>query len=267
MSDYLLDKDFTVPKNRLVIKESIQDPATLEYLEKIKIKKGWHCLELGGGAGSVTAWLCEKVGVKGKVTVIDLDIRFLDRLSYENLEIIKQNISDYDFGTEKYNLVHGRDILMHIENRNEILEKISNAVKSNGWILLEEPDVSIDTPDPLVPEYEKKLYEKVTSNIYLYLQRKGIDPYYGATLPGRLRNIGFTSLMAEGRVQMYTGGINQQKTPHIMAFEQLEDALISDGFLLKSEFTDFLKLFEDDNFAWKEGFTMSVWGKKLKSKI
>jgi ubiquinone/menaquinone biosynthesis C-methylase UbiE len=265
MSDYLLDKELMEARNRLTIKENIQDSATLEYFEKIDIEKDWHCLELGGGAGSITSWLCKKVGLNGLVSVIDIDTRFLERLNFNNLDIIKANISDYDFGVENYNLIHGRDALMHIENRNEVLKKLYKSVKNNGWILLEEPDVSVDTPDPTLSEYEKNLYNRVTSAIYLFLQRKGIDPYFGATLLSKLREIGFTLLHAEGRVQMYLGGIGKQKSPHIMAFEQLEEALISNEYLTKKEFTDFLKLFKNNKFAWREGLTMSVWGKKIKS--
>jgi ubiquinone/menaquinone biosynthesis C-methylase UbiE len=267
MSDYLLDKEFIKAKDRLTIKEYIQDPATLEYLEKIDIQKDWHCLELGGGAGSITSWLCKKVGEYGLVSVIDLDTRFLEQLNYNNLKVIKANISDYNLGVENFNLIHGRDVLMHIENRDEVLIKLFNAVKSDGWILLEEPDVSVDTPDLLVSEQDKKLYKKVTDAIYQYLQIKGFDPYYGATLLGKLRKVGFTLLHAEGRVQMYVGGSNQQKSPHVLAFEQLSDELILNKYFTKDEFSDFLKLFEDNNFAWREGLTMSVWGKKTKGII
>jgi ubiquinone/menaquinone biosynthesis C-methylase UbiE len=262
VSDYLLDKKYIEAKNRLTIKENIQDPATLDYLEKIGIKNGWHCLELGGGAGSITAWLCEKVGVNGRIEVIDTETRFLERLNYKNLEVIKADISGYDFGAEKYDLIHGRDILLHIRNRDKVLEKLCGAVKNNGWILLEEPDTSADTPDPLLSGYEKNLYNKVTDALYHFLQRKGVDPYYGASLLSKLKKLGFTSLNAEGRVQMFTGGYDMPKTPHIMAFEQLKDDLIGNGYTTKNEFAEFLKLFRNNNFSWREGLTISVWGRK-----
>lgn len=260
----MLDKEYGEAKSRLTIKENIQDPATLEYLEKIGIKKDWQCLELGGGGGSIAARLCEKVGADGRVTVIDTETRFLEELDLGNLEIIKEDISDYDFGDKNYDLIHGRDILLHIKNRDEVLEKLCKAVKYNGWILLEEPDVSADTADPLSPENEKNLYKKVTDAIYLFLQKQEINPYYGAELLGSLRKLGFTSINAEGRVQMFTGGPDNLQTPHIMAFKQLKDDIITSGFVTEIEFDEFFKLFEKKGFAWREGFTISVWGKKTK---
>jgi len=264
MPDYLLDKEFNEAKNRLTLNELVQDPATIRYLKKIKVHKNWHCLELGGGAGSITSWLCEKVAENGRVTVIDLETRFLEQLNYNNLKVLKEDISQYDFGVEKYDLIHGRDILVHINNRDEVLEKISKAVKFNGWILLEEPDVSVDIPDPTALEEEKNLYKKVTACIYMFLQKSGLDPYYGAKLLGKLRSTGFTSLHAEGHTQMFKGGIDREKSPHLLAFAQLEETLVSGKYLSKKEFGDFWELSKNKNFAWREGLTMSVWGKKTK---
>jgi hypothetical protein len=262
MSDYLLDKEFNEAKERLTINEIVQDPGTIEYLVKIGVGRNWNCLEIGGGAGSIASWLCEKVGENGRVTAIDLEPRFLEQLNYNNLEIVKADISKYDFGSEKYDLIHGRDILIHIENRDEVLKNLSRAVKINRWILLEEPDVSVDIPDPTATEDEKKIYKKVTECIYRFLQNSGLDPYYGSKLLGLLRNSGFTSLHAEGRARMFMGGDDRQKSPHMMAFGQLEEAIVSGKYLSKKEFSDFLELSKNKKFAWREGMTMSVMGKK-----
>jgi ubiquinone/menaquinone biosynthesis C-methylase UbiE len=262
MSEYLLDKEFNEAKERLAINEQVQDPATIEYLEKINIGNDWNCLEIGGGAGSITSWLCEKVGENGRVTVIDLEPRFLEQLNYNNLQILKEDISKYDFGVEKYDLIHGRDILIHIENRDDVLRNLSKAVKLNGWILLEEADVSVDMPDPAASEDEITLYKKVTKCVYRFLKNSGLDPYYGAKLLGMLRNSGFNSLYAEGRVRMFIGGDGLQKSPHMMAFGQLKEAMVSGKYLSKKEFDDFLELSKNKNFAWREGLTMSVMGKK-----
>jgi 16S rRNA A1518/A1519 N6-dimethyltransferase RsmA/KsgA/DIM1 with predicted DNA glycosylase/AP lyase activity len=94
MSDYLLDKEFNEAKNRLTINEQVQDPATIKCLENINVNKNWHCLELGGGAGSITSWLCEKTVGYGRVTVIDQDTRFLEQLRYSNLEVLKEDITE-----------------------------------------------------------------------------------------------------------------------------------------------------------------------------
>ena len=38
---------------------------TFRFLETAGIGPGWHCLEVGGGSGSVAAWMAERVGPSG----------------------------------------------------------------------------------------------------------------------------------------------------------------------------------------------------------
>jgi 2-polyprenyl-3-methyl-5-hydroxy-6-metoxy-1,4-benzoquinol methylase len=47
---------------------------------------------VGCGAGSLALWLAEQVGSTGLVLATDLDTRFIDGDSYENLEIREHNI-------------------------------------------------------------------------------------------------------------------------------------------------------------------------------
>jgi ubiquinone/menaquinone biosynthesis C-methylase UbiE len=260
MSDYLLDKEFEDAESRLTIQEELQDPATVEYLNKIGVTKGWHCLEIGAGRGSIAAWLCRKVGSKGKVTAIDIDARFLKTCSFDNIEIVEEDIRRYDPEEGKYDLIHARDVLVHIVNREILLQKIMRWLKYGGWILLEEPDVITDAADPSSPADIQELYQKVTESIYRFLQGKGLDPYFGRKIFGILKSSGFASLHAEGRVHMFSGGTDQGKSPHMMAFEQLKDALVSEGFVTESEFLKFFELANNPSFAWREGLTMSVWG-------
>ena len=72
---YLLGRE---ERRRLELLEQCLDPMTTRSLDAIGVEKGWRCLELGGGAGSITRMLCERVGPAGRVTAVDLDTRFLD---------------------------------------------------------------------------------------------------------------------------------------------------------------------------------------------
>jgi ubiquinone/menaquinone biosynthesis C-methylase UbiE len=42
------------------------------------VTDGWHCLEVGFGAGGVALWLAGQVGSTGRVVAVDIDPRFLD---------------------------------------------------------------------------------------------------------------------------------------------------------------------------------------------
>jgi hypothetical protein len=47
---------------RLQLFEDRLDPLTTRRIEHLGIAAGAHCLEIGGGRGSIARWLSEKVG-------------------------------------------------------------------------------------------------------------------------------------------------------------------------------------------------------------
>jgi 2-polyprenyl-3-methyl-5-hydroxy-6-metoxy-1,4-benzoquinol methylase len=262
MMDYLLDKNIDQADNRLTMQEKLQDPATHDFMNRIGIKRGWRCLEVGAGRGSIASWLCEKTGPEGHVTAIDSSVKFLRSLSYPNLEVLENDITIYNPGVELYDLIHARDVLVHLSGRQTVLKKLAAAVKSGGWILLEEPDAITDTAGPLVTEDQRVLYLKVTRATYAFLQERGLDPYVGRKLLEWLKSLGFINCQAEGRVRMFSGGLQGIKSPHMMAFEQLRDDVVKQGKVTGSEFSRFLDLSNDSSFCWQEAMTMSVWGQR-----
>jgi 2-polyprenyl-3-methyl-5-hydroxy-6-metoxy-1,4-benzoquinol methylase len=132
---YTFDNSWVKARERLRALERIEDPATIEYLEKIGVAPGWHCLEVGGGAGSIAAWLCQRVGSIGRVVATDIDTRFLDELSFAQLEIWEHNIATEDLEPAAFDLVHTRNVLMHLPEREEVIKKMANAVNYSGWLL------------------------------------------------------------------------------------------------------------------------------------
>lgn len=80
--EYLFDNDWKMARERLAAFERDRDYATIRCLEAISVAAGWHCLETGGGGGSIAAWLCERVGSMGSVLATDRNTRFLAALDY-----------------------------------------------------------------------------------------------------------------------------------------------------------------------------------------
>ena len=65
MQSYILDNSSPAEYQRLDLMSKILDPRTRDSLTVLGVCDGWNCLELGGGNGSMTEWLCEKVGTSG----------------------------------------------------------------------------------------------------------------------------------------------------------------------------------------------------------
>src|SRR5438045_197549 len=84
---YILDNALEQARERLAAGAEWLDPWTTSQLEEIGVAHGWSCLEAGAGGGSITEWLCKRVGEHGRVLATDIDPRFLATLSYPNLEV------------------------------------------------------------------------------------------------------------------------------------------------------------------------------------
>ena len=84
---YLLDNAGADAPARLTALAAMFDSGTIRHLEDRGVRPGWHCLEVGGGAGSIAAWLAARVGPTGRVLATDVDPRFLERIDLPNLEV------------------------------------------------------------------------------------------------------------------------------------------------------------------------------------
>ena len=58
---------------RFAALSALFDSTTRRHLADRGVAPGWHCLEVGGGSGSIATWLSERVGPTGRVTVTDVD--------------------------------------------------------------------------------------------------------------------------------------------------------------------------------------------------
>ena len=107
------------------------------------IAPGWHCLEVGAGGGSITRWMAGHVGPTGRVVATDLDPVFVEELPRDNLVALRHDIATEDLPGESFDLVHCRDVLMHVSNATAALNRMVGALRPGGWLFIEEKDVVI----------------------------------------------------------------------------------------------------------------------------
>jgi ubiquinone/menaquinone biosynthesis C-methylase UbiE len=261
-SKYQIDRDHERARHRLTLKQGIQDPTTIGILRRIGICQGWRCLEAGAGGGSIAAWLCTQVAAEGEVVATDINTSFLDQLDLPNLTVLQHDLATDELPAAAFDLVHARDLLVHIPERDMVVGKLAGAVKPGGWILLEEPDGSTVMADPTAPESARYLYATVMNGIYSFLCDQGLDPYYGAMLMGTLRSLGFLELQSEARCRSFHGGPDADQSPHTLAFREVMDRVVSAGAVGAAESQEFLALLDDPGFSWREDLTVSAWGRR-----
>ncbi len=111
---YAAPNEWVEARRRLQLLETVYDRATTRRLEATGVGAGWHCAEVGAGGGSVTRWLCDRVGPSGRVLAVDIDTRFVDELDHPSLEVRRQDIVTQPLRAGEFDLVHARAVLMHL---------------------------------------------------------------------------------------------------------------------------------------------------------
>src|SRR5262252_2571366 len=145
-TSYVFDNAATQTPARFAALATIFDPGTVRHLMTIGVADGWHCLEVGGGGGSIASWLCDRVGPTGRVIATDIDTRFLETLDKNNLEVLRHDLVTDPLPQGRFDLVHTRLVLMHLPEREQVLARLAAALKPGGWLVAEEFDSLLMRP-------------------------------------------------------------------------------------------------------------------------
>lgn len=244
---------------RLAILAELFDPGTIRHLQARGVGAAWDCLEVGGGGGSIAAWLCDRVGPSGRVLTTDIDTRCLETLRWPNLEVRRHDIVSDPLPTAAFNLVHVRLVLMHLPARERVIERLVAALKPGGWLVAEEFDVLSLRPDPAVNPLEAEL--KTSLALLQIMAERGVHLRYGRLLPGRLRIHGLTDVDAEGRAFVWQGssaGARLAKT----SYEQLRRVMIESGLVTDQEIEQDLARLDDPSFTMPSPILWAAWGQR-----
>ena len=236
---------------------TLYDAQTIRHLEGTGIEKGWQCLEVGGGGGSITSWLCERVGDQGRVLATDIEPRFLRALSFNNLEVHQHDIRVEGLPEYQFDLAHARLVLMHLPGRELALQRILASLKPGGWIVLEEFDTLSVFPDSAVNPDEEEV--PILRACYQVLNAHGVDLRFGRRLPLRLLANGLVNVGAEANLSLWKGqspGTSLFK----INFEDLADPIIRSGLMSQAEFEAALRRFDEQDFHMLSPTMWTAWG-------
>jgi SAM-dependent methyltransferase len=193
---YLFSHDDQAERERLTAIEAGLDPNTIECLEKIGVRDGWRCLEIGAGGGSIAQWLCCRVGPLGKIVATDLQTRFLEAIDALNLEVRLHDITNDELEPESFDLVMARKVLEHLPDPSAALRRMAASVRPGGWLLVEDTDLAsfrrISFP-------HRERFERAYGKFLEALSSAGFQPKLGVRLGDELR--------AAGRERMVKAGL------------------------------------------------------------
>ncbi len=153
---------------------------TFRFLETTGIGPGWHCLEVGGGSGSVAAWMADRVGPSGNVLVTDIDPRCMEGLAYRrpaHMELRRHDIGTDPLPEQAFDLIHARLVLQHVPQRQQALARLVAALRPRGWLVIEEFDGGIiDRAIPTADATDAERHRTMVRAVAHLMGERGLRP-------------------------------------------------------------------------------------------
>jgi SAM-dependent methyltransferase len=288
---YLFTHEDKAERERLAAIEAGLDPFTIQCLKEIGVSEGWRCLEVGAGGGSITQWLCRRVGPRGKVVATDLQTRFLEAIDAANLEVHKHDISKEKIESGAFDFVSARKVLEHLPDPTAALARMAAAVRPGGWLLVEDTNLAtirrFDCPRPQRVERAYLKFAEVMSSA-------GFQPTYATRLANEMRVLGFQDVRfvcpipdggealptdlrdmlhsvglevvslpgSKGALGWNAAGDNPVDKVYRMTFERLRDRVIKSGLLSADEVEQFFADIRAPEFRAITGIHCAAWGRK-----
>lgn len=223
MPDYLLPQADApeFERSRLNLLQARHDPMTIAQLDAIGVGEGWRCLDVGAGGGSVARILADRVADSGSVLAVDLDTTLLEELADERIEVRRLDLLSNPLPPAAFDLIHARNLLMHLPSRVAALQRLAAAARPGGWLVASDPDFTVVSLSPANP-----VWERVWSAFLDAAVAGGWDPRYGARLAGDFRAVGLEDVHAEYDTQSGPGG----EAPLLaMTMERMREQMVALG--------------------------------------
>ncbi|MGW4475389.1 methyltransferase domain-containing protein [Nonomuraea sp. NPDC004354] len=195
---YLLDNARAEAGERFVWLAELFDGVTLGHFDRLGVRVGSRCWEVGAGGRSIPEALAAAVGPTGHVLATDIDPSWLK--AGGGYEVRRHDVAaDPPPEPGTFDLVHARLVLVHVPDRARALATMAAALRPGGWLLVEDADTALQPLaclDDSGPAQRRA--NRLRDAVRELLTRRGADLRYGRTLPRALREAGLVDVAAAG---------------------------------------------------------------------
>jgi ubiquinone/menaquinone biosynthesis C-methylase UbiE len=245
-------------QDRLRMLARVADSRTRRALVDVGIAPGWHCVDVGSGAGSIAAWMAEQVGPAGRVLSLDVDTRF-QPASAGVVEVRAIDVTSEPIGENEFDLVHARALLQHLAQREAVLDAMVAAAKPGGWIVVSDIDWIQYDAQP-VPEPFATLSRILRD---LSSSQNGYDGTWGRMLIDAFTARGLADVDGRGEVWTMRGGTDSAEW-YVAALERALDVLPAEVFPAGFDPRIAIAQAREPSFAILSPISVTAWGRKPK---
>ena len=255
MGEYILPHELVGEQQRLALMSALLDPVELAHIDRLGVRPGWRCLEVGCGNGSISQALAERVAPGGHVVASDIDLNCIVDPQLPCLEIRKIDILQDVIEEGSYDFVAARALLHHLTPARKALERMVSALKPGGALLSIEPDMlpcTVAEPDLMHAFWEGWLKWSVEA---------GIDYFIGRKISAWLDSLGLKNVAGEGRTAQFDGGSDWARY-WIATVLELTPSLLKSGHVTEKMLDEFHARYQDPHY-WNSVMTFTAhWGRK-----
>ncbi len=124
-------------------------------LDRLGLREGWICADVGAGGGDVTVALARIVGRDGRVYAVDSDPARRDEVAEVAAAAAQAQVVAVTQAGEELTLPEPLDLafcrflLLHVHDPAVVLRRMGRAVRNGGWVVAQEPVTSAGRVDGL----------------------------------------------------------------------------------------------------------------------
>ncbi len=114
-------------------------------LDRLGLREGWRCADVGAGGGDVTVALARIVGRDGRVYAVDSDPARRDEVAAAAAEAAQAQVVAITQAGEELTLPEPVDLafcrflLLHVHDPALVLRRMGRVVRPGGWVVAQEP--------------------------------------------------------------------------------------------------------------------------------
>ena len=143
---------------RLHVQGAAMAPDADRMLERIGVREGWRCLDIGCGPRGITDLMARRVGSSGKVLGVDMEEAFLAHARQSapaNVEFRRADAFGSDLEPGQFDLVHLRFVASTAGEPMRLLKEAMRLAKPGGVVALQEPDGATLNCYPPHPSWDR----------------------------------------------------------------------------------------------------------------
>jgi SAM-dependent methyltransferase len=223
-------------RERMRLVARVMQPSTLALFDRVGVRPGMACLDVGCAGGDVSCDLARRVAPGGRVVGLDIDAVKLELARQEaadlrigNLDFRLADISDAGEEPEPvFDLVYARFLLTHLRDPAAAVARMTGHLRPGGVLVVEDIDFTGHFCYPECAEYRRyvQLYQQS-------VQRRGADPNIGPRLPGLLAGADLERIGLN--VVQPAGFEGEVKLVSPLTMENIADAVLAEGLASREE--------------------------------